>query len=54
MIKEETDDNLQPLIDEIRYLRRELASLKHQLKTKDEQMSNLILINKQLLNINPK
>lgn len=48
------DNELQPLADEIRYLRKEIAQLKNQLKEKDTQLGNLILINMQLLNITRK
>ena len=54
MSKKEFDENLQPLVTEIRHLRKELSLLKSQLKTKDEQLSNLILVNMKLLDINPK
>lgn len=48
------DTDLQPLADEIKYLRKEIAELKKQLKDKDAQLGNLILINMQLLNITRK
>lgn len=51
MNKPEQDKNIDILSNEIRYLRKEIALLKSQLTAKEEQVSNLIFVNMQLLNI---
>lgn len=48
------DKDLQVLADEIKYLRKEIAQLKNQLKEKDAQLGNSILISVKLLEMDKR